>query len=72
MIVPLMNFKTPISISLGIFATTLILYLLGRKLFKDNDIKHMGFFATLTILVIVIDSVFGTYLMQNNIMSYDA
>ena len=72
MLAPLMNFKTPISISLGIFATTLILYLLGRKLFKDNDIKHMGFFATLTILVIVIDSVFGTYLMQNNIMSYDA
>ena len=72
MLAPLMNFKTPISISLGIFATTLILYLLGRKLFKDNDIKHMGFFATLTILVIVIDSIFGTYLMQNNIMSYDA
>lgn len=32
----------------------------------------MGFFSLITIILIAIDSIFGTYLMQNNIMSYDA
>ena len=65
------NFKTPVSMTIGIIITTLALYLLGRVLFKD-DLKQMGFFALITILVIVIDCIFGTYLMKNNIMSYDA
>ena len=71
MVSPIFNFKQPITITGGILLTTLVLYLIGRKLFKD-DIKQMGFFAFITIAVIAIDSVFGTYLMQNNIMSYDA
>lgn len=71
LLAPVFNFKTPMTITAGIVLTTLILYILGRKLFKD-DIKQMGFFALVTIIVIVIDSVFGTYLMRNNIMSYDA
>lgn len=71
LLAPVFNFKTPMTITAGIILTTLILYILGRKLFKD-DIKQMGFFALITITVIVIDSVFGTYLMRNNIMSYDA
>ncbi|MEG1311490.1 MAG: hypothetical protein RR942_08030 [Romboutsia sp.] len=71
LLAPMFNFKTPITISIGIVLTTLILYILGKKMFKD-DIKHMGFFAIITILVIAIDSIFGTYLMKNSIMSYDA
>lgn len=68
---PIMNLKTPLTISAGIILTTIIFYIIGKKFFKD-DLKHMGFFAGLTILLITIDSIFGTYLMQNNIMSYDA
>src|SRR5699024_10049038 len=65
------NFKTPVAMTIGIIITTLILYALGRVLFKD-DLKQMGFFALVTIIVVVVDCIFGTYLMKNNIMSYDA
>ncbi|WP_122638229.1 hypothetical protein [Romboutsia sp. Marseille-P6047] len=71
LVVGIFNFKTQVSISLGITGTTILLYILGRILFKD-DIKHMGFFAGITILAISMDCVFGTYLMKNSIMSYDA
>jgi len=71
LLAPIFNFKTPIFMTIGIIITTLALYLLGRILFKD-DLKQMGFFALITILVIVVDCIFGTYLMKNNIMSYDA
>lgn len=71
LIAPLFNFKSQGAISIGIILTTLVLYIIGKKLFKD-DISHMGFFAILTIAVIAVDSVFGTYLMKNSIMSYDA
>ncbi len=71
LIAPIFNFTTPEMIVLGVIGTTILLYILGRLLFKD-DIKQMGFFAGLTILIIVIDSIFGTYLMKNNVMSYDA
>lgn len=68
---PIFNFNTPTGISMAIILTTLIIYLIGKFVFKD-DIKEMSFFSVLTILIIVIDSIFGTYLMENNIMSYDA
>ena len=71
LLAPLFNFSAPLPMTMGIIGTTLGLYLLGRILFKD-DLKQMGFFALLTITVIVIDCIFGTYLMKNNIMSYDA
>ena len=71
LIAPIFNFKSQLGISMGIILTTLILYLIGKKVFKD-DIKHMAFFALITIVVISIDAVFGTYLMKNSIMSYDA
>ena len=32
----------------------------------------MGLFAVLTVVAIVIDTIFGTYLMKNSIMSYDS
>lgn len=71
LLAPIFNFKTPVSITIAIIMTTLILYILSRFLFKD-DLKQMGFVALLTIVVIVIDCVLGSYLMTNNIMSYDA
>lgn len=72
LLAPIFNFKTDATIAIGIVMTTIILYVLGRVLFKDDDIKQMGLFAGLTITLIAVDSIFGTYLMQNNIMSYDA
>ncbi len=71
LLAPIFNFKMPVSMTIGIIITTLVLYLLGRLLFKD-DLKQMGFFALVTVVVIVVDCIFGTYLMKNNIMSYDA
>lgn len=68
---PLFNFKSDSALIMGIVGTTVALYIIGRLLFKD-DLKQMGFFALITITLIVIDSINGTYLMQNNIMSYDA
>ena len=69
---PIFNFKTQSGLVLGVIITTAILYISGRLLFKDNDIKQMGYYALLTIALIVIDSVIGTYFMKNCIMSYDA
>lgn len=68
---PIFNFSTKGSITMGILGTLVAFYIIGKKLFKD-DIAYMGFFSILTMIVIVIDSMFGTHLMQNNIMSYDA
>ena len=68
---PIFNFSTKGSITMGILGTLVAFYIIGKKLFKD-DIAYMRFFSILTIIVIVIDSMFGTHLMQNNIMSYDA
>ena len=68
---PIFNFSTQASITMGIVGTLLTLYIIGKLLFK-NDISYMAAFSAITIVVIVIDSIFGTHLMQNNIMSYDA
>lgn len=68
---PIFNFSTQASIALGIVGTLIVLYLIGKIFFKD-DMKYMAFFSILTIIVVVVDSIFGTYLMKNNIMSYDA
>ena len=68
---PIFNLETPLSITLSILLTLIILYSLGKVLFKD-DIKFMAFYSILTAIVLVIDCIFGTHLMQNNIMSYDA
>ena len=39
LLAPIFNFKTPVSMTIGIIITTLALYLLGRVLFKD-DLKR--------------------------------
>lgn len=72
LISPIFNFNTGSKIALAIIGVTLLFYILTKILFKNDDIKEMGFLASIMILTIVIDSIFGTYLMENNIMSYDA
>ena len=69
---PIFNFKSQLGLVSGVVIMTILLYLSGRLLFKDNDIKQMGYYAFLTIVLIVVDSVMGTPLMKNCIMSYDA
>ncbi len=72
LISPIFNFKSQAGIITGVVIMTIILYLSGRLLFKDNDLKQMGYYALLTIIIIVIDSVIGSMLMKNCIMSYDS
>ena len=72
LLAPIFNFKSPVGIITGVIIMTVLLYLSGRLLFKDNDIKQMGYYALLTIALIVIDTIIGTYFMKNCIMSYDA
>ncbi|MDO7206480.1 hypothetical protein Q5M85_22650 [Paraclostridium bifermentans] len=40
-------------------------------IFKSDN-KQIGFYATLSIFVIIVDALLGSYLMKNSIMSYDA
>lgn len=72
LIAPITNAKSPIGVVASIVGAVIIIDLIGHLLFRRDDIKQMGFYAFLTISIIAIDSIFGTYLMKNNIMSYDA
>ncbi len=69
---PVFQFKTQTGLVIGVLIATLVYYLIGSKIFKGDDIKQMGFYALLTIGLIIIDCVIGTPLMMTNIMSYDA
>ncbi|CEN88566.1 membrane protein [[Clostridium] sordellii] len=68
---PIFNLSTKAGITMGIVGTLIGLYIIGKIFFK-KDMTYLMFFSLMTIIVIVIDSIFGTHLMQNNIMSYDA
>lgn len=72
LITPIFNFSTQTEITLSILGVVVLLYCIAHLLFRNNDLKQMGFYSLLIILLITVDSIFGTYLMQNNIMSYDA
>ena len=69
---PVFQFKTPAGLVSGVLILTIIYYLIGYFLFRKDDIKQMGFYAFLTIGLIIIDCVIGTPLMKSGIMSYDA
>ncbi|MGM9531853.1 hypothetical protein, partial [Intestinibacter sp.] len=69
---PVFQFKTQTGLVVGVLIMTIIYYLIGRKLFKHDDLKQMGFYALITIGLIIIDCVLGTPLMKGCIMSYDA
>ncbi|MGL5347476.1 MAG: hypothetical protein ACRDA3_08990 [Peptostreptococcaceae bacterium] len=72
LVAPIFNFKDPMTITIGVIITTLVFYLISKAIFKNDDIKQMGLLAIITIAIIAVDSAMGTYLMKNNIMSYDA
>ena len=72
LLAPITKASTPTGIILSITAMVVILEVIGHLSFKDNDMLQMGTYALITITLIVLDSLNGTYLMQNNIMSYDA
>ena len=69
---PVFQFKTPAGLVSGVLIVTIIYYLIGYLLFRKDDIKQMGFYAFLTIGLIIIDCIIGTPLMKSGIMSYDA
>ena len=69
---PVFQFKTPAGLVSGVLIVTIIYYLIGYFLFRKDDIKQMGFYAFLTIGLIIIDCIIGTPLMKSGIMSYDA
>ncbi len=63
-------FSSEAAIAFNIVLVTVISYIVSSLLFKDS-MKQLGFLAGIMILFIVIDSILGTPMMQNNIMSYD-
>ncbi len=71
LLAPIFNFKTPCIYDNWYNYNNTCFILLGRVLFKD-DLKQMGFFAINNYFSNCNRFIFGTYLMKNNIMSYDA
>ena len=69
---PIFQFKTQTGLVTGVLIATIIYYVIGSTVFKKDDIKQMGFYAFLTIGLIILDCIIGTPLMKSNIMSYDA
>ena len=69
---PVLQAKSQIGILFSVLLFVLIYYLIGRKLFKNDDLKQMGLYALLMIGLIIVDCIIGTPLMKNCIMSYDA
>ena len=72
LVAPIFNCNTQTGLATAVVATTLILYISGRLLFKHNDLKQMAYYSILTVVITIVDIVLGTYLMKNSIMSYDA
>lgn len=72
LIAPITNASTPLGVFASIVGCVLVIGILGHLVFKKNDIKQMGLYAFLIITLIALDSIFGSYLMKNDIMSYDA
>lgn len=68
---PILQARTEPGVALSIIAATIVYYLAGRVLFKNDDMKQICLFASAMIAIIVVDSVLYTPLMESNIMSYD-
>lgn len=69
---PLFNFTTQSGITIAILIMVVLMHILAHLFFKGNDLKQICFYSMAIITIITIDSICGTYLMKNNIMSYDA
>lgn len=72
LIAPLSNASSNSGITISVIVSVIMLYTLAHLLFKGNDLKQMALYSLLIISVLSIDCIFGTYLIKNNIMSYDA
>ena len=68
---PILQARTEPGVALSIIAATIVYYLAGRVLFKNDDMKQICLFASAMIAIIVVDSALYTPLMESNIMSYD-
>ncbi|EPZ59179.1 putative membrane protein [[Clostridium] sordellii ATCC 9714] len=71
LLAPILNLNSPIGIYVSISAISLFIYFIGRLIFKE-DSKQIGFYALVSVVAIILDSLLGSYLMKNSIMSYDA
>lgn len=69
---PIFNDKTQMGIIISVIGMSILIYLFGRLLFKQSDIKQMSYYALLTIGLVVFDSIIGTFFMKYSVMSYDA
>lgn len=68
---PILQARTEPGVALSIIVATIVYYLAGRVLFKNDDMKQICLFASAMIAIIVVDSALYTPLMESNIMSYD-
>ncbi len=68
---PILQPDSEVKIAIYIVLISFIYYFIGRKLFDKDDIKQIGFFSLMMILLITIDSIISTPMMMRNIMSYD-
>lgn len=68
---PILQARTEPGVALSIIAATIVYYLAGMVLFKNDDMKQICLFASAMIAIIVVDSALYTPLMESNIMSYD-
>lgn len=71
LLAPILNLNSQIGIYVSIVLIGLVIYLVAKTLFKNDNIKQVGFIAVVSIIVIIVDAIFGSYLMKNSIMSYD-
>lgn len=71
LIAPILNLNSNLGIYVTIIGFGLIIYILAKIIFKNDDIKQVGLISIVSIIVIIIDALFGSYLMKNSIMSYD-
>ncbi len=71
LIAPILNLNTQIGIYISIIAISIVIYALGCLIFKEDN-KQIGFYSIISIAIIIIDAILGSYLMKNSIMSYDA
>ena len=71
LLAPLFNFNTKFGIYLSIISLTIFIYIILKLIFK-SDKNQIGLIASISILIIILDALLGSYLMKNSIMSYDA
>lgn len=54
-----------------IILLSIIYYIIGRRLFRGDDISQIAFYSILMIIAVIIDSIISTPLMKNSVLSYD-